>query len=99
MSALWRFVTTAVGAVVNWRLFKPAVFVACAIPALRLGYGLFLALTGRDPGALTADPTKFLEHQTGRDALAILLIALTVTPVRRIFQVNRIQAVRRMLGV
>jgi len=99
MSRVWRGVTTAVAAVVNWRLFKPAVFMACAIPAGVLGYGLVQALTGRDPSALGPDPTKFLEHQTGRDALAILLLTLLVTPLRRIFQVNRIQRVRRMLGV
>ena len=38
-------------------------------------------------------------HETGRDALAILLFTLTVTPIRRLFRLNRIQRVRRMLGV
>ncbi|MCC7009006.1 MAG: sulfoxide reductase heme-binding subunit YedZ [Acidobacteria bacterium] len=38
-------------------------------------------------------------HETGRDALAILLITLAVTPVRRMTGWNRIQLVRRMTGL
>ena len=94
-----RRVSSAIAAVVGWRLFKPVLFLVCAIPAVRLSYGLFLALTGRDPSALTADPTKYLEHETGRTALMILLFTLSITPLRRIFQVNRLQSLRRRLGV
>ena len=99
LAALRRRIAAAVDAVAALRFFKPAVFIACAIPAVDLGYRLFLALTGRDPSALGADPAKFLEHETGRDALGLLLITLSVTPVRRLLEVNRIQRVRRMLGV
>ncbi len=83
----------------RWRFFKPAVFVACAVPLVWLGYDFWLAFTGRDPAALGTDPTKTLLHETGQTALTLLLLTLTVTPVRRIFQVNRVQVVRRMLGV
>ncbi len=36
---------------------------------------------------------------TGQDALAILLLTLSVTPVRRLFGVNKIHNLRRMLGL
>jgi sulfoxide reductase heme-binding subunit YedZ len=74
------------------RLFKPAVFVAAAVPALRLGYRVYT-------GDLGIDPLATLEHTTGRDALLLLFCALTVTPVRRLTGWNRIQSVRRMLGL
>jgi methionine sulfoxide reductase heme-binding subunit len=84
---------------VNSRLFKPVVFVACLLPGGLLARRLYLVLEGHDPSALGPDPTKLLEHETGRYALALLLITLTVTPIRRLLGVNRIQTVRRMLGV
>ena len=98
-AGLWRGVATAIAAVVNSRIFKPAVFLACLAPGVLLGHRLYLVLTGADPSALGPDPTKLMEHETGRNALMILLFTLTVTPLRRLFQVNRIQRVRRMLGV
>ena len=87
------------GLVANWRYFKPAVFVACLAPGVLLARRLYLVLTGADPTALGPDPTKLLEHETGRYALAILFVTLAVTPLRRIFGLNRLQSVRRMLGV
>ena len=99
VARLWRGLTTVLDTIVSWRFFKPAVFVACLLPGAQLAFGLYLVLSGRNPSALGADPTKLLEHETGRTALAILLITLSVTPVRRIFHLNRIQSVRRMLGV
>ena len=88
-----------VAAVVGWRFFKPAVFVACAVPLAWLAYRFWLAFSGRDPMALGADPTKALLHETGKGALRLLLLSLTVTPARRLFGVNRVQVVRRMLGL
>jgi sulfoxide reductase heme-binding subunit YedZ len=86
-------------AVVNWRLFKPAVFIACAVPLASLSWDFWRLWTARDPGALGVDPTKEMLHQTGLAALAILLTTLSVTPFRRMFSINGIQRVRRMLGV
>ena len=96
---LWRGVAAAVAFVVNSPIFKPAVFLACLAPGVLLARRLYFVLSGADPSALGPDPTKLMEHETGRLALMILLFTLTVTPLRRIFQVNRIQRVRRMLGV
>lgn len=99
ITRLWRGLASVVAAVVNSWWFKPAVFLACLAPGLLLGRRLYLVLTGADPSALGPDPTKLMEHETGRLALMILLFTLTVTPLRQLFQVNRIQRVRRMLGV
>lgn len=96
---LWGGVAAAVAFIVNSPIFKPAVFLACLTPGALLARRLYLVLTGADPSALGPDPTKLMEHETGRLALMILLFTLTVTPLRRLFQVNRIQRVRRMLGV
>jgi sulfoxide reductase heme-binding subunit YedZ len=96
---LWQRLTALLAAIAGWRFFKPAVFVACLIPGVLLGIRLHQVLTGTNPDALGVDPKATLLHQTGETALAILLITLSVTPFRRIFKINRIQAVRRMLGV
>jgi sulfoxide reductase heme-binding subunit YedZ len=98
-SRLWGGVAAVVAAIVNAPVFKPAVFVACLVPGASLGWRLWRVLSGADPSALGPDPTKLLEHETGRTALMILLFTLTVTPLRRLFAVNRIQRVRRMLGL
>jgi methionine sulfoxide reductase heme-binding subunit len=86
-------------AIANWRFFKPAVFLACLAPGALLGLRAWQFFVGGDEAALGVDPAKTLQHETGETALTILLITLTVTPIRRIFSVNRVQLVRRMLGV
>jgi sulfoxide reductase heme-binding subunit YedZ len=86
-------------AIVNWRFFKPALFVACLVPGVVIGFRLWQVLSGRVPDALGVDPTKTLLHQTGETALFLLLATLSITPIRRLLHLNRLQSVRRMLGV
>lgn len=74
------------------RLFYWLVFLAAATPGLLLGWRVYT-------GDLGVNPAETLLHQTGRDALALLLTSLAVTPVRRITGWNRVQMVRRMLGL
>jgi sulfoxide reductase heme-binding subunit YedZ len=95
----WRRLSALLAAIANWRFFKPAVFVSCAIPLVLLGYRFGQLLIWNQADALGIDPIKTLEHNTGEDALGVLLATLSVTPVRRIFKINRVQIVRRMLGV
>jgi len=94
-----RRLSAALGVIVGLRIFKPAVFVACAVPALVLAYRLCQLFLWDQPDALGPDPANAVIHELGRDALGLVLITLAVTPLRRIFQLNRLQAVRRMLGV
>jgi methionine sulfoxide reductase heme-binding subunit len=99
MLRAWDLLSRFVAAIINWRYFKPAVFLACAIPLADVAISFWLVYTGRSPTLLGAEPTKALQHLTGEDALAMLLLTLSVTPVRRLFGVNKIHNLRRMLGL
>lgn len=99
VARLWRRVGLVLAAIANWPFFKPAVFLACLTPGVLLGYRAWRFFLGGDDMALGVDPAVTLLHETGQTALYVLIAALAVTPVRRIFKVNRVQIVRRMLGV
>ena len=60
-----------------------------------------LALLGYDSyaGALGTNPIEFFLRTTGVLTLIFLLLTLAVTPLRKIFEVNELVRVRRMLGV
>lgn len=48
---------------------------------------------------LGADPVKSITHRTGWWTLALLLLTLSITPIRRITGYNRLVQQRRMLGL
>jgi sulfoxide reductase heme-binding subunit YedZ len=81
------------------RLFKPLVFLTCLAPLAWLGYRAYQAFAEGDALALGVEPITTLLHETGEAAITILLLSLAVTPIRRLFHINRLQRVRRMLGV
>jgi methionine sulfoxide reductase heme-binding subunit len=89
------------------RWFYRSVFVACALPLillLRQAIPVLVPAFWPDvtvpwTGDLGVNPTETLLHATGRHALRFLLIALAITPIRRITGWNRVQLVRRMVGV
>ena len=97
----WEQLSKLLNAIANWKYFKPVVFIGCALPAGLLLWKTFWPSPFVDAtiGGLGADPTKTLLHETGEDALGILLATLAITPIRRLFKVNGIQKVRRMVGV
>jgi sulfoxide reductase heme-binding subunit YedZ len=64
-----------------------------------LAYKFCQLLLWNQADALGIEPIKTLQHETGEDALGVLLATLAVTPIRRIFKINRVQIVRRMMGV
>jgi methionine sulfoxide reductase heme-binding subunit len=72
--------------------FKPFVFLACLLPLVRL---LVLGFTG----GLGANPLEFVTRSTGTWTLVMLCLTLAVTPVRRFTSWQKIQSVRRMLGL
>jgi methionine sulfoxide reductase heme-binding subunit len=102
-----RRLSDAVHAFLKSRYFYPLVFVACALPFVLLVWQalpVFAPLVFPDvtlpwESDLGANPAEELLHRTGRDALALLLIALSITPIRRLTGWNRVQYVRRMVGV
>jgi sulfoxide reductase heme-binding subunit YedZ len=96
---LWQRLAALLAAIAGWRFFKAAVFLACLAPGLWLGVRAWQFFVGHDFMALGPDAAKTMLHETGGNALVILFVTLAVTPIRRLFQVNRVQIVRRMLGV
>ena len=49
--------------------------------------------------SLGADPVKKLEHECGKTALNLLLLTLSVTPVRNLTGLTQLLRLRRMLGL
>lgn len=71
---------------------KPALFIACLIPFAQLVFNAY-------SGDLGANPIETITRFTGSWALIMLLITLTVTPLRRITGWNGVITFRRMLGL
>lgn len=74
------------------RIVKPVLWAAGLTP---LAYQVWAFLTGH----LEAEPVKGMEHFTGRTAIIILFITLTVTPLRRLTGWNGLIKVRRLIGL
>jgi len=73
-------------------ILRRVIFAAALVPAAALVYG---ALTDN----LTANPIDYITDTTGTTALSLLIITLTVTPLRRLTGRNEIIRLRRMLGL
>ena len=71
---------------------KPGVFTACVAP-------LVLLVWHGVTGALSANPIEDITHRTGDWALRFLLIALAVTPLRRLTGWAALASFRRMFGL
>ncbi len=74
------------------RIIKPAVFVLCLMP-------LFVLVWNATAGNLSANPIDDITDTTGRWTLRFIMIALAVTPLRRITGWNGVIRLRRMLGL
>ena len=75
-------------------IWKPLVFLACLVPAL-----LVLGDTFEVTGALGANPVEEILDRFGNWGLRFVMIALAVTPLRRITGWNWLTRFRRMLGL
>ena len=73
-------------------VLRRVIFAAALVPAAALVYGAFT-------DDLTANPIEYITHTTGNTALALLIITLSVTPLRRLTARNEIIRLRRMLGL
>lgn len=79
-------------------MFKTTTFVVSLMPLAYSVLQVYLLQTGGDH-QLGADPGKELVLIQGEWTLRFLLFTLLVTPVRKLFKWNRIQTIRRMLGL
>ena len=73
-------------------LLKSVVLAALFLPAISIGYGLFL-------GPPVARPAIQVNHLAGLWSVRLLMIALAITPLRQILKWPRLITVRRMIGV
>ncbi len=71
---------------------RTTIFAAALVPAAALVYGFFT-------NDLTANPIDYITDTTGYTALSLLLISLSVTPLRRLTGRNELIRLRRMLGL
>lgn len=71
---------------------KVALFFVCLIPLARL---IWLGYTD----GLGANPIEFITRSTGTWTLVLLLVTLSITPLRKLTGYNALIKVRRMLGL
>jgi methionine sulfoxide reductase heme-binding subunit len=76
-------------------VYKPLVFAAALAPLAWLMCGML----GWFGASLGADPVKKLEHECGKTALQLLLLTLSVTPLRNLLGLPQLLRLRRMLGL
>ena len=74
------------------RRIKPWVFVVCLVP-------LILLIWRGVSGGLTANPIEDITHRTGDWTLRFLLVALAITPLRRVLGWSALASYRRMVGL
>ena len=74
------------------RWFKPVVFLACLGPLARLGWRAYSHNLG-------ANPIEFITHSTGDWTLIFLLVALAITPLRKLTGQPWLIRYRRMFGL
>jgi sulfoxide reductase heme-binding subunit YedZ len=72
--------------------FKSAIFAAALVPAAALAYGF-------STSDLTANPIDYITDTTGYTALSLLLLSLSITPLRRLTGRHELIRLRRMLGL
>jgi len=77
------------------RVVRPAVIVGGVLPGLYLALGV-AEITTIDLGA---NPAEKLEHFTGTTTLVLLLLSLTITPLRRLTGINPLVRLRKPLGL
>jgi methionine sulfoxide reductase heme-binding subunit len=74
------------------RLWKVIVFLACLAPLFALAWKAFNDQLG-------ANPIEVITHSTGKWTLGLLLITLSITPLRKLSAVPWLIKFRRMIGL
>lgn len=74
------------------RLLKPVVHFGCLIP-------LALLINDWISDSLTANPIQYLTHETGKTALILITMSLSVSPIIFITGKNYLSPLRKLLGL
>ncbi len=74
------------------RILRPLVYIGGAVPAALLAWRFL-------HDDLGANPAEKLEHFTGTTALVIVLVTLTITPLRQLTGLNLLIRLRRPVGL
>lgn len=74
------------------RVVKPVVFLVALLPAAQLARDTFT-------GGLGVNPIEEITHRTGFWGITFVMIALSVTPLRRLSGIGALATLRRMLGL
>jgi methionine sulfoxide reductase heme-binding subunit len=74
------------------RWLKPVIFLACLGPLARLAWKGF-------HGMLGANPIEVITHSTGDWTLTLLLVTLSITPLRKVTRQYWLIGLRRMFGL
>jgi len=75
-----------------WYCLKTIIFILCLSPFLILVYDVFYQKLG-------ANPIETLHFRLGTWALRFICIGLTLTPLKRITKLSKINSLKRMLGL
>ena len=89
----------AVGKILSSRWTKAVAFLLCLYPFLRLLWPFYKLLTGGYAPIFGANPVEYITHYTGDWTIRFLMITLSVTPLRKIFNQPKLARYRRMLGL
>ena len=74
------------------RYFKPAVHILCLVP-------LFLLIADWLNDSLTANPIQYLTLSTGKRALQLLTLSISVTPIMFLTGIKDLNPARKLLGL
>jgi methionine sulfoxide reductase heme-binding subunit len=90
---------TLVGKILGSRWTKVLVFLVCLVPFLLLLWPFWKLVTTGNAPELSANPVEYITHGTGTWTIRFLLITLSVTPLRKLFNQPKLVRYRRMLGL
>jgi methionine sulfoxide reductase heme-binding subunit len=88
-----------VGKILSSPWTKAAAFVLSLLPFLLLLWPFVKLVTGRDAPEFGPNPVEYITHYTGDWTIRFLLITLSITPLRKIFNQPKLARYRRMLGL
>ena len=74
------------------KYFKPSIFILSTIPFLVITYNIFFYKLG-------PEPVKEITHFTGEWALIFICLTLSMSPLKKLTNLNYWVKVRRMLGL